>query len=88
MDSATQLTVTADVDHPAAIAAGTTAAKIAHVGVGNHFEVIFADYKTDTTLDASAAGTDDMFKILSDQHGNAINASANNYIKGNNEISW
>jgi hypothetical protein len=72
------------------IAAGATFAKpVQHIAQGNHFEVIFADYSSDTTLDATTGpDTSDMFKILCDQHANAINATQNNYVKGHNEISY
>jgi len=90
VDSDTQFTATAVV---AANGAARTAAKsIVHIPAGNHFEVVFADYKLDTTLDfsagAAAANTSDRFKILCDQHGNAINASQNNYTKENGVLSW
>lgn len=90
VDSDIQFTATAVV---AANGAARTAAKsIVHIPAGNHFEVVFADYKLDTTLDFSAAAlpanTSDRFKILCDQHGNAINASQNNYTKENGVLSW
>jgi hypothetical protein len=70
----------------AAIAGGSQYAKaFRNVGAGKHFEVIFADYETDAVVNG---GADDRYRILCDQHGNAINASQNNYIKGNGGISW
>lgn len=92
VDSDTVLTVVSETAHPGAIAANannTGSKSVVHIAQGNHFEVMFADYSTDATLNGTAgADTDDMFKILCDQHANAINASLNNYIKGHNEISY
>jgi hypothetical protein len=87
VDSDTQLTVVPSATHTAAIVASadnTMAKSVVHIAQGNHFEVKFADYTTDTTLNA----TDDEFKILCDQFGNAINAAQNNFTQGNSDISW
>jgi len=69
-------------------AADTITKAVDHKAVGKHFEVIFNDYSTGLGTDGAALDGDDQLAVLTDSHGNAINASANNYIKGNKEISW
>ncbi|OQY07945.1 MAG: hypothetical protein B6I28_05250, partial [Fusobacteriia bacterium 4572_132] len=84
----THMTVVEDGVAVPNTAAGSTYAKaFRNVVVGKHFEVLFADYEDDT-MGGAVGGLDDGQRILCDQHGNAINASVNNYLKGNAGVSW